>query len=87
MPIVFATESLEPNSLLASGRRLENHAEGFCFFSSCVVADSTEVVTGSSAVDSPVAGVAASPPPKVIVVSALDPDAIADVRFNVKVLL
>ena len=40
--------------------------------SSSVVAESTEIANGSSAVDSHAAGIAISPPPKVIVVSALD---------------
>ena len=64
---------------LGLGRRLEDDAEGFCFFSSSVVAESTEMLGGSSAVDSPAAGAATSPPTKVIAVSALDPEAIADV--------
>ena len=36
------------------------------------------MVNGSSAADSPAAGIATSPPPKAIVVSALDPDAMVD---------
>ena len=47
----------------------------------------TEIVNASSTVDSPAAGIATSPPPKVMVVSALDPDVIVDVRFDVKLLV
>ena len=52
-----------------------DEVDGFVFFSS-VVALSTDTATESSAVDSPPAGSAISPPPKVIVVSAVDPDVI-----------
>ena len=44
------------------------------FFSSSVVLESTDIACASSAVDSAAAGIATSP--KVIVVSALDPDVI-----------
>ena len=44
------------------------------FFSSSVVMESTDIACASSAVDSPAAGIATSP--KVMVVSALDPDVI-----------
>ena len=43
------------------------------------------MVCASSAVDSPAAGIATSPP-KVMVVSALDPDVICSVHHNVKVV-
>ena len=50
-----------------------------------MVAESTDIVCASSAVDSPAAGIATSPP-KVMVVSALDPDVIIVVRHNVKLV-
>ena len=50
-----------------------------------MVTESTEIVCASSAVDSPAAGIATSPP-KVMVVSALDPDVIRCVRHGVKVV-
>ena len=54
-----------------------DEVEGFALSSSVVVL-STDTATASSAVDSPAAGNAISPPPKVIVVSALDPDVIQE---------
>ena len=51
-----------------------------------MVAESTDIVCASSAVDPPAAGIAISPP-KVMVVSALDPDVIIDVRHNVNSLV
>ena len=62
---------------LALWREVVDDADGFFFFSSSVVTESTEMVVASSTVDSPAAGMATSPAPKVIVVSALDPDAIS----------
>ena len=47
--------------------------------------ESTDIVCASSAVDSPAAGIATSPP-KVMVVSAFDPDAILCVRHRVNVV-
>ena len=61
-------------------RGFEDDADGFCFLSSSVVAESTEIVNRSSAVDSPAAGIATSPPPTVIVVP-LDPDATGSTRL------
>ena len=46
--------------------------------------ESTDIACASSAVDSPAAGIATSP--KVIVVSALDPDVILCVRHRVNVV-
>ena len=43
------------------------------------------MLCASSAVDSPAAGIATSPP-KVMVVSTLDPDVIIDVRHSVKLV-
>ena len=50
-----------------------------------MVTESTDIVCVSSAVDSLAAGIATSPP-KVMVVSALDPDVISYVRHKVKLV-
>ena len=54
---------------------LGDEVEGFAL-SCSMVALSTDTTIGSSAADSPAAGHVISPPPQVIVVSALDPDVI-----------
>ena len=61
----------------------DDDVDGFGFLSSSVVAESTDIANASSAVDSPAAGIATSPP-KVMVVSALDPDVTVDACFDVK---